>query len=95
MHATYEFLVLIALTLVILLATCSAGVELLEVHGPDGQTYYVNPAEISSLRAPTNTELQRYFSPGTHCIISTTNRRFIAAREMCSDIRDRLKHSQP
>lgn len=90
MHATYELLALIAVTLVILLATCSAGVDLLEVHGPDGQTYWVNPAEISSLRQPTNTDLHRYFPAGTHCVISTTNSKFIASRETCSEIRDRL-----
>lgn len=102
MHATWTFLALVAAVAVILLATVSATsppvlvfVELVEVHGPDGQVYYVNAAEVSSLRQPNAADLGRYFPPGTHCIISTTNGKFIAAREPCSAIYDRLTHHNP
>lgn len=65
-------------------------VELLELHGADGQTYYVNPHEISSLRQPTNADLHRYFACNVHCIVVTTNGKFLAAAESCNAIRDRL-----
>lgn len=64
--------------------------ELVEVHGPDGQVTWVNAAEISSLRQPTSNDLQRYFPKGTRCVISTTNGKFVAAIESCQDIRNRL-----
>lgn len=66
------------------------GIQLLEVHGPDGQLVYINPAEISSLRQPTNADLGRYFPRTVHCIIVTTNGKFVAAVEMCNVLRDRL-----
>lgn len=64
--------------------------ELIEVHGPDGQVTWVNANEISSLRAPSSLDLKRYFPPGTHCVISTTNGKFVACIESCQDIRNRL-----
>lgn len=66
------------------------GIQLLAVHGPDGQTIYVNPAEISSLRQPTNADLGRYFPRTVHCIVVTTNGKFVAAVERCDVLRDRL-----
>lgn len=96
MHATYTFLAIVACALVILLATCSGDrIDFLEVHGPDGQVAWVNVAEISTLRAPTANDLHRYFPPGTHCVISTTNAKFVAAVEPCSVIRDRLSQLSP
>lgn len=68
-----------------------AEVALLELHGPDGQVVYVNPLEISSLRAPTAVDLHRYFPRGTHCVVSTTNGKFVASVETCAAIRDKLE----
>lgn len=73
------------LTLALLIA-----LDLIELHGPDGQTAYVNAHEISTLRAPNSTDLGRSFARGVHCIVSTTNGKFIAATEPCTAIRDRL-----
>lgn len=81
-----------ALAPVLLLATISVAVELLELHGPDGQAYYVNAAEVSSLRQPTPTDLGHYFPRGTRCVVSTTNGKFLASVETCASIRDRMAH---
>jgi hypothetical protein len=62
----------------------AALIALVELHGPDGQRYYVNPAEISSVREPVTRE---HFAAGTHCIIVTTNGRFLATREGCEEVR--------
>lgn len=71
-------------------------VELIELHGPDGQTVYVNPHEISSLRQPTNADLNRYFPANTRCVVVTGNGKFIASIETCPSIRDRLtRHTVP
>lgn len=65
-------------------------VELLELHGPDGQRVWVNTAEISSLRMPTNADLARHFPRNTHCVVVTGNGKFITTVETCAAIRDRL-----
>lgn len=90
MSHSLTFLALLLCILVILLATCSATLDLLELHGPDGQAYYVAPAHISSLRQPTGADLERHFPPHTRCLIVTTNGKFLAAIETCDDIRNRL-----
>lgn len=78
------------LCICILAALSLTAVELLEVHGPDGNIAWLNTAEISALRQPNNTDLHRAFPPGTHCIITTTNGKFVAAIESCRDIKSRL-----
>lgn len=90
MHHSLTFFALCVAVLVILLATCSAALELLELHGPDGQAYYVAPAHISSLRQPAKSDVERHFPPHTRCLIVTTNGKFLAAIETCDDIRNRL-----
>lgn len=63
--------------------------DLLEVHGPDGQTAFVNVHEIASLRAPNYADLGR-FAKGSHCIVLTTDGKFLAVVEPCSELRARL-----
>lgn len=67
-----------------------AALELIEVHGADGQVAYVNAQEISSLRAPLSSDLASHFTTGAQCIIVTTNGKFLATRESCSTLRDKL-----
>jgi hypothetical protein len=68
-----------------------AFIALLEVHGPDGQTAYVNEHEISTLREPAAHDL-RHFARGTHCIVVTTNGKFVATVETCATLRQRLTY---
>lgn len=71
------------------LAVLAGAVELIEVHGVDGQLVFFNAQEISSLRAPTSADLQR-FAKGAHCVIVMTNSKFLATRESCAEIKQKL-----
>lgn len=57
------------------------------LHGSDGQQFFVNPAQITSMREPVGTDL-RHFPPRTHCVIVTTSGKFIPVQESCSQVRD-------
>lgn len=63
-------------------------VDLIEVHGPDGQRAYVNTHEISSLREPADKDLRQHFPPKVHCVVMTTNGKFLAVTETCDQIRN-------
>jgi len=66
-----------------------SGVEFIEVHGPDGQRAFLNPKAISSLREPIATDLKG-FTKGVRCVVVTTNGKFIAVVETCTNLRDIL-----
>ena len=66
-----------------------SGVEFIELHGPDGQRAFLNQRAISSLREPVDTDL-KHFTKSVRCVVVTTNGKFIAVVETCTDIRDRL-----
>jgi hypothetical protein len=66
-----------------------SGVEFIELHGPDGQRAFLNPKAISSLREPIDMDLKR-FTRSVHCVVVTTNGKFIAVVETCTYIRDTL-----
>lgn len=74
-----------------LAAISLAAIQLVELHGPDGQTVYINEREISTLRQPTKLDMEQHFHKGTHCIVVTTNGKFVAVVETCRAIRDMLK----
>lgn len=69
-------------------------ISLVELHGPTGQLIEINPAEVSSLRTPLDsnfTTSQRHWAKGAHCIIVMSNGGFIAVAEECATVRDKLK----
>jgi len=78
-----------------LAAAVLAALELIEVHGPNGSIAYVNVHEISSLREPSEADIGRHFAAGTHCVVVTTNGKFLAVRETCAVLRDRLSLPPP
>lgn len=90
MHHTLTILAVFAAFLVILLSTCSA-VPLVELHGADGHRVFVNPNEISTLREPLDADLHRYFPRGTHCVVVTSNGKFVAVAEYCPAIRELMR----
>src|SRR5262249_37312395 len=64
----------------------------IELHGPTGQTLYVNAAEISMLREPTAQALAaQHWAKGVHCIIVQTNGKFLAVAEDCATVRSKLE----
>ena len=64
----------------------AALVVLVELHGPEGRRFFINPAEITSVREPSSRDRQ-HFAPGTHCNIVTTDGKFISTRETCDEVR--------
>lgn len=66
--------------------------ELLELHGPDGQTVFINDRQISSLRMPIANDL-KHFVKGTKCIVVTVDGKFIAVVESCTKIRDMMENN--
>lgn len=64
-------------------------IDLIEVHGPGGAPVYFNQEEISSLATPSEADLKR-FAAGARCVVSMTNRKFLATRETCEEIRQKL-----
>ena len=69
----------------------TAAVQLIELHGPDGQRFFVNTHDIASLREPTGVDMRRYFAAGAKCIVVATSGKFIATIETCPTIRDMLR----
>jgi hypothetical protein len=65
-----------------------AQLALVELHGPTGQAIYLNPHEVTSLREP---QTQGHLAPGTRCLIYMSNRNFIAVREACGEVRQRME----
>ena len=61
-----------------------ADVQFVELHGPAGQVLFVNPAEVTSLRAPL---ANGHLAAGTKCLLVMANRNFIGVREPCDETR--------
>lgn len=70
-------------------------VQMIEVHGADDQVTYFNVKEISSLRAPTGKDMAKYFAPGVHCVIVTTNAKFLAVKETCAELHALVTKEKP
>lgn len=62
------------------------------VHGPSGQTFFVNPRQITSLREPVGSD-RKHFPPGTKCVISETDGKFVPVKERCAEVRSLIGES--
>lgn len=71
----------------------AAPIRLVELHGGDGQSYFINIEQITSLRSPIASDLKQ-FARGTHCLVVTTAGKFLAVRETCGEVA-RLIHLAP
>lgn len=72
----------------LMLCTLLAGyIELVALHGPEGQPVWVNVAEITTIRAPLAIDLDQHFSKGARCVIVMVNGKFVATRESCDEVR--------
>jgi hypothetical protein len=59
--------------------------------GPGGQFIKVNPDEVVSLRAPRSVD---HMPKTVHCIIFTTDTKFIGVQESCDQAGDKLRCGQ-
>lgn len=69
----------------------AAGVRLVELHGADGQRYLLNAAQITTIREPSAYDLRQHFAAHSSCIILTTDGKFIATRETCDEVREKVR----
>jgi hypothetical protein len=73
----------------VILIDLLAAVQLLFVHGPDGQMLELNIDQISSIREPRATE--GHFHKDVKCIIIMSNNRLVAIVETCNDVLNYLQ----
>lgn len=64
-------------------------VTLVELHGPTGHLLEVNPAAVSSLRAPI--DIKSHWAKNTRCVLVMTNGKYIAVTEDCLTVTQKLK----
>lgn len=61
-------------------------VILLQFHGPGGQTIWVNPETVTSVREPKSDD---HFGHGVRCIINMDDGKFAAVTEDCEEVKVR------
>lgn len=77
---------------VLVLCAILTGLDLIEMHGPEGQRVLINPSAVTSIRAPLKTG-DKFLPRGTRCLVLVTNGRLIALREDCDAVREALERA--
>lgn len=62
--------------------------SLIVLHAPDGQVIYLNPEQVTNLRKPRGVN-EGHFIKGTNCLVFTTDGKYFATVEPCTEV-DRL-----
>ena len=65
-------------------------IALIVLHGLDGQTIYVNPAEVVSVRAPATDLLHS----DVKCTLQTADGKLINVVDSCLDVRQQIERSR-
>lgn len=60
--------------------------HLVTLHAPDGNDVAVNPGEVVSLRGPRAEDTSGHFTEGAHCLINTSDGRYVTVRETCAEV---------
>ena len=70
--------------------------SLITLHGPGGQIIEINPAEVSSVRAPvvTGKKQNQYHHEAVQCLIRMTNGQFNAVIETCEEVDKLLANAE-
>lgn len=66
---------------------------LIAISGPDGQTIWLNPEAVISVREPRGTS-QGHWPANTRCLVMTVDGKFITTVENCTDVRRKLEQHQ-
>ena len=69
-----------------LLLALAAAIDLVELHGPQGQRLLLNPVQITAIREPHDRDLKQHFTTGTHCVIVMTSGKFVSSNESCQEV---------
>lgn len=63
---------------------------LIQLHGPDGQTIFLNPQQITNFRVPRGGE-REHFVRGARCLVFLTDGRYLSIQEPCEQLQQQLK----
>jgi hypothetical protein len=66
------------------------GLQLIVLHRVDGGEVAVNPALVTSLRAPAG-PLDRLAPAGSHCLVGLVDGKFVSVLETCPTVRKLLE----
>lgn len=75
-----------------ILVTTVEEVILIRLHGPDNQIIYINPTTVVSVRPPRSLD---HVSPTIHCLLHTTDGKFISVAETCEQFVSEAKEKVP
>lgn len=59
---------------------------LLLLHGPTGREIRINPRNITSLHASVPTQRNKAVAEGAHCLINTSDGKFVSVAETCDAV---------
>jgi hypothetical protein len=64
-------------------------VSLIEVMAPSGQSIWIAPGAVTSVRAPRGVE-QGHWPPNTRCLLMMLDGKFIVSSERCDQVLKKL-----
>lgn len=62
------------------------------LHAPDGGDVLLNPEEVVSMRGPRTTD-KMFMVEGAHCLINTSDGKYVSVRETCAEVKRVVMHS--
>jgi hypothetical protein len=72
-----------------------AGVDLVELHGIDGRTILINPAQVTSVHAQKSGEPNSLLHGDVYCLINLGSGKFVSVVEHCDQVRTLIEdHSK-
>jgi hypothetical protein len=70
----------------------AAFVALVALHRPDGEIVFVNPKRVVTITSPHELKGQSgLFAPSVHCLVHTSDRKFLSVKETCSEVHKLFK----
>ena len=66
---------------------------MVELHGPGGQVFHVNPDEVVSLRSEL-AKREGHYSLDIHCLVNTADGKFLGEIEKCSEVRKLIEEER-
>lgn len=68
----------------------SASVYLLLLHAPDGHEIRLAPDQVTTMKMPRGTE-HGHLAENVHCLINTTDGKYISVIETCSEVQQLIE----
>jgi hypothetical protein len=59
---------------------------LVELHAADGTAITINPHGVISMRGPREGDARSLFTGDAHCLINTSDGKYITTRETCAEV---------